>query len=88
MKDTLEILWLRFQITRFNFQRCILESIGLVHEYISKFIYLYLMDEYKRTDYRNFLKGRIRELKAINDPNMELSIRKTSEIYQWMCDNQ
>jgi hypothetical protein len=88
MKDTLEILWALILATSLTFYKYILEVVGLVQRYIFRFMYLYLMNDYQKTDYRNFVAGRVRELKSYNDPNLELTSRKTSELYQWMCDNQ
>ena len=88
MKDILAILWMRVQIFFYESLRCIPEFIGKVFDCISKFMYLYLMDSYKRTDFRNFVASKVRKLKQKDDPDMELVVRKCSELYQWMCDNQ
>jgi hypothetical protein len=88
MKDTLEILRLRFQVFLSESLICVSEGTGKVFNYTSKFRYLYLMNDYKRTDYRNLVAAQIRELKSKDDPNMELAIERVSELYKWMCDNQ
>ena len=59
-------------------------------EYISKFMYLYLMNNEQKTEFRNQVAGRIRELKSLEDPLDEMSLAKIKviEFYAWLCKNQ
>jgi len=59
-------------------------------EYISKFMYLYLMNNDKKLDFRNQVAGRIRDLKSLEDPLDEMSLAKIKviEFYAWLCKNQ
>jgi len=88
MKDTLAILWIETQILIYKSLTFLANSYSAILDQIPRFMYLYLMDEYKKTDYRNVVASRIRELKSKNDPNMELAIERVSKLYKWMCDNQ
>jgi hypothetical protein len=67
-------------------------------EYSSKFMYLYLMDDDQRTEFRNQVASRIRDLKSLEsddlllgeDPLDEMSLAKIKVIkfYAWLCKNQ
>jgi len=53
-------------------------------------MYLYLMDDDKKTEFRNQVAGRIQELKSLEDPLDEMSLAKMKviEFYAWLCKNQ
>lgn len=51
-------------------------------------MYLYLMDDYKRMQYRNGVAAHIREMRYKDDPDLELAIERVAELYKWMCENQ
>jgi len=48
------------------------------------------MDKYKRTEFKNQVATRLREIKSIEDPYGDLNLTKEKIIkfYAWMCKNQ
>lgn len=56
---------------------------------LHKFMYLHLMDEYKRTDARNYIANVIKRLKDNNeDGSRDEEIADNVEMYKWMCVNR
>lgn len=49
-----------------------------------------MMDDDKKTDFRNQVASRIRDLKSLQDPLDEMSLAKIKviEFYAWLCKNQ
>jgi len=83
-------LSLEFQVLLFQLSILISNLITKFYEYISRFMYLYLMDKYKRTEFKNQVATRLREIKSIEDPYGDLNLTKEKIIkfYAWMCKNQ
>lgn len=88
MKDLLAILWIECQIILYRLLTCFADTYTKLTRHIPRFVYLYLMDDYKKMQYRNSIAALIKEMRSKDDSNMDLAIEKTTELYKWMCQNQ
>ncbi len=89
MKEQFEIMWMQVQISFYESLTLLANSFSVnVLDNTAKFIYLYLMNDYERMQYRNEVAAHIREMRYRNDPNLDLAIERVAELYKWMCDNQ
>lgn len=89
MKERFEIIWMQVQIAFYESLTLLANFFSItVLDNIAKFMYLYLMDDYKRLQYRNGVAAHIREMRYKNDPDLELAIERVTQLYRWMCDNQ
>lgn len=83
-------LFIPFQLLMVYLEICKYHLVTLFFEYSSKFMYLFMMNDDKRTDFRNQVASRIRDLKSLEDPLDEMSLAKIKiiEFYAWLCKNQ
>lgn len=82
-------MWMQTQIALYKSLTFLADFISVnILDNSAKFMYLYLMDDYKRMEYRNGVAAQLRELKAQADPDLDLAIERVTELYMWMCDNQ
>lgn len=89
MKERLEIIWMQVQIVVYESLTRLANFFSVsVLDNTAKFMYLYLMDDYKRMQYRNGVAAHIKEMRYKSDPDLELAIERVTELYRWMCDNQ
>lgn len=82
-------MWMQTQIALYKSLTFLADFISVnILDNSAKFMYLYLMDDYKRMEYRSGVAAQLRELKAQADPDLDLAIERVTELYMWMCDNQ